>query len=96
MASSNPKSNLEQPNPNLLKDLSDEQASTVTGGFFTPSLARLAARIQRAASEPSATDINCFVFDIGGDAVIEFQAPAFLTPFLTRSPRISLASSMPQ
>jgi hypothetical protein len=80
----------------LLQDLTDEQASTVTGGFFTPSLARLAARIQRAASEPTATDINCFVFDIGGDAVIEFQAPAFLTPFLTRSPRISLASSMPQ
>ena len=80
----------------LLQDLTDEQASTVTGGLFASSLARLAARAQRAASEPSATDFNCFVFDIGGDAVIEFQAPAFLTPFLTRSPRISLASSMPQ
>jgi len=49
-----------------------------------------------ASSEPAASDIECFVWDIGGDAVIEFQAPSFLTPFLTRTPRISLASDMPQ
>ena len=80
----------------LLQDLTDEQASTVTGGLFASSLARLAVRAQRALDVPSGSILNCLVFDIGGDAVIEFQAPAFLTPFLTRSPRISLASSMPQ
>ena len=80
----------------LLQDLTDEQASTVAGGLFASSLARLAARAQRAVDEPSGTILDCLVFDLDGDAVIEFQAPAFLTPFLTRSPRISLASSMPQ
>ena len=96
MTSCNPKPHLGQSNLDLLQDLTDEQASTVTGGFFTPSLARLAARAQRAVDEPSSSIVECLIFDLDGDAVIEFQAPAFLTPFLTRSPRISLASSMPQ
>lgn len=93
MAISNQKPNLDQFNPALLQDLSDEKASTVTGGRFA---SRLAAGAQRAFDEPSGSILNCLVFDIGGDAVIEFQAPAFLTPSLTRSPRISLASPMPQ
>jgi hypothetical protein len=89
MTTFNSENSLSQIDSNLVENMTEEQASTATGGFrFLSQLATRAAN----GSQPTANDIDCLVFDIGGDAVFTFQAPAFLTPYLTRSPHISLMS----
>jgi hypothetical protein len=89
MATFNSENSFCQIDTNLVENMTEEQASTATGGFrFLSQLATRAANVD----EPSGTILDCLVFDLDGNAVFTFQAPAFLTPYLTRSPHISLMS----
>lgn len=85
MNSSNQNSKLNQFSPALLQPLTDEQSGFLVGGASASVIFALNRSASR--SEPSATDFDCFVSDIGGDAVIA-EAPTFFAklPFISPLP----------